>query len=363
MRRERTGGMTGGWLGVVLLTARDLERRSIRFAAVIVGTAVVFTLLFLMTGLVEQFDREPRATVAAFDADGWLLRDGTSGAFTSGSTMPADTAAQVVGASAATPVVISRHTIDHDAEPLDVVLVGVPAGGVGEPALDEGVLAVGREQIVVDRAAGLDVGDRTSIGGQPVTVVGVTEERTLFAGMPLVHVDLETAQHLVYRGQPLATAVLVDGTPTAVPDGFRVLASEDIAVDSMRPLERSVSSITLVQALLWFVAAMIVGTMIYLSALERRRDVAVLTAVGASRAQMGASIALQGAITGLVAALVAAVLQRFVVPLFPLDVTVPSRALIQVPVLAVLVSLAAGGIGLRAVLKTDPALAFAGPGS
>jgi putative ABC transport system permease protein len=103
--------------------------------------------------------------------------------------------------------------------------------------------------------------------------------------------------------------------------------------------------------------------MIYLSALERRRDVAVLKAVGGSTAQMGGSIALQGALIALSAALIAAVLQLALVPVFPLTVTVPTRALFQIPVIAVVVSLVSGAVGLRKAVGTDPALAFSGPGS
>ena len=60
---------------------------------------------------------------------------------------------------------------------------------------------------------------------------------------------------------------------------------------------------------------------------------------------------------------IASVLQVALVPVFPLEVTVPDRAFWQIPVIAVLVSLVAGGVGLRKAVSTDPALAFAGPGS
>jgi putative ABC transport system permease protein len=334
---------------VALLTLRDVQHRAVRFGAVIVGTAVVFTLLFLMTGLVEQFHREPRDTVAAFGADGWVVREGSSGAFTSGATMPADTAALVRGAEA-TPVVVARHSIDDGGEPVDVVVVGIPPGGLGEPSLEAGRRADGPGQLVIDDSSGLAIGDRTTLGDQRYVVTGVTDRTTMFAGMPLVFLELDVAQDLVYRGQPLATTLLLRGDDPTVPEGFTVLRPDEVASDGMRPLERSISSVTLIRLLLWFVAAMIIGTMVYLSSLERRRDVAVLTAIGASRRQMGASIALQAALTGLVAALVAAVLQRVVVPVFPLEVTVPDRAFVP------------GAVGLRTALRTDPALAFAGPG-
>lgn len=45
---------------MILLTVRDLAHRRVRFV-VIALSAVVFSLLFVMTGLVEQFNRELRS--------------------------------------------------------------------------------------------------------------------------------------------------------------------------------------------------------------------------------------------------------------------------------------------------------------
>lgn len=355
-RRRRPGA------GALLLTRRDLRYRLSRFASVIAGVSVVFTLLFLMTGLTEQFHREPRDAAAAFGAEGWLVREGASGAFTSAATMPADTAAEV-GGTEADPVVIGRHGLSGGADPIDAVVVGFREGGLGSPRVADGRAPTAPTEVVVDESAGLDLGDEARLGDRPYRVVGHTERTTLFAGMPLVHMDIGAAQALLYRGQDLASAVLLAGSPGSVPDGFSVLTSEEVAEDALRPLERSISSVNLIRVLLWFVAAMIIGTMVYLSALERRRDVAVLKAIGAPTSVLGASIAMQGVLIALVAAAIASVLQVVAVPVFPLAVSVPSRAFVQVPALAVVVSLLAGGVGLRRAVSTDPALAFSGAGS
>lgn len=156
--------------------------------------------------------------------------------------------------------------------------------------------------------------------------------------------------------------MLVAGTPSALPTGFVTLEPDVVAADATRPLAKSISSVNLIRVLLWMVAAMIIGTMTYLSALERRRDVAVLKAVGAPTHRLGASIALQAALVAGVGAIVASGLQVLVVPVFPLEVAVPTRAFLQVPVVAVLVALVAGAGGLRSAVKTDPALAFSGMG-
>jgi NTE family protein/lysophospholipid hydrolase len=355
-------GKASGGGGVLLLTLRDLQHRAARFGAVVLGISVVFSLLFLMSGLTEQFHREPRQSVAALGAGAWMVRDGASGAFTSAATMPAATADAVEGAEAA-PVVVGRHSITDGNKQIDVVIAGFEPGGLGEPELVDGRLPTSPEEVVVDRAAGLDTGEEAHIGDETYVVTGHTSGVTLFAGMPFVFMDLPAAQELLYRGQPLASALLLDRVPAAVPDGFTTLTNAEVAEDAMRPLEKPISSVNMIRVLLWFVAAMIIGTMIYLSALERRRDVAVLKAIGGSTVRLGASIALQGALIALAAALIASVLQGLMVPLFPLDVAVPSRAFVQVPVIAVLVALVAGSVGLRKAVRVDPALAFAGPGA
>lgn len=346
--------------GVLLLTARDLQMRATRFASAIVGTAVVFTMLFLMTGLNEQFKREPVEVVDALGADYWLLREGATGAFTSAETLPAALARQVTGVDGA-PLVIGRNSISSGEVPVDIVITGFRPGALGEPELTDGRLPDKRGEIVVDESGDIGNGDTVDIGSSSYTVVGHTEDTTLLAGMPLVFMHVQDAQALLYEGRPLATAILMSGPPDRVPKGFAVLDDQAISDDAMRPLDGATSSVNLIRVLLWFVAAMIIGTLTYLSALDRRRDVAVLKAVGGGTGQLGTSIALQGVLVALVAAAAATGLQAVLVPVFPMKLVMPGSAFIQLPVIAVLVALAAGAAGLRKAVRTDPALAFSGP--
>jgi putative ABC transport system permease protein len=102
---------------------------------------------------------------------------------------------------------------------------------------------------------------------------------------------------------------------------------------------------------------------VYLSALDRQRDFAVLKAVGAPNSALLGSLALQAVLVALAAVAVAAVIQIFLVPVFPLPVDVPARAFWQLPVLAVVVALLAGAAGMRKVLRAEPSQAFAGAGA
>lgn len=342
---------------MLLLTLRDLQYRASRILTVVLGTAVVFTLLFLMTGLTEQFHREPRLTVEGIGAGSWIVRDGATGVFTSAATIdPA-----VGDGIGAEPIVAARHSIRQSSETLDVVVIGF--AGLGAPEVTAGRVPEAPGEVVVDASSELAVGDTAPIGPTTYEVVGLTRDATLFAGMPLVFMSLPDAQELVYRGQDLATALVTAEPAGELPAGLAALTPDAVAEDATRPLERSIASVNLIRVLLWVVAAMIVGAVIYLSALERRRDFAVLKAVGASTRGLVGSLALQSVAIALVAAGIAAGLQGVIAPVFPLTVTVPDVALLQVPVIAAVVAVLASVGGIRKVTQADPVAAFAGPGA
>ena len=141
------------------------------------------------------------------------------------------------------------------------------------------------------------------------------------------------------------------------------MSVDEIGDDTLRPLDGAIASIDLVRVLLWIVAAVIIGSVVYLSALERQRDFAVLKAIGTSNRTLLASLALQAVLVALAAVALAAVIQIFLAPAFPLKVRVPARAFWQLPLLAVIVALIAGAVGMRRVARADPAAAFAGAGA
>ena len=122
----------------------------------------------------------------------------------------------------------------------------------------------------------------------------------------------------------------------------------NVAVDDlMRPTKIAVQAIRIVAILLWIVAGLIVGGVVYLSALERMRDFAVFKAIGVSTGSVLAGLALQAVVVALCAALVGAGLSRLLGPLFPMQVIVPVQAFIALPVIAVLIGLIASAAGLR----------------
>lgn len=346
---------------MILLTLRDLTHRAVRFVVVTLLGAVVFALLFVMTGLVEQFNREPFDAVGAVGADAWVLPEGVSGPFTAAPSLPA-AAVTEISADQVAPIVAARSSLVHDAVSDEVVLIGVDAGGLGAPATVEGRPLAAAGEAVVDESLGLAVGSEVSVAGAPFTVVGLTRDTTILAGIPFVYTTTADAQQLVFRSADVVSAVLTTGAVTAQPAGTVAITADDVATDTLAPLDGAIASIDLVRALLWMVAAIIIGSVVYLSALERQRDFAVLKAVGVSNRTLLASLAVQAVLVALLSVAAAAAIQLGLAPAFPLRVRVPVRAFWQLPVFAVVMALLAGVAGMRRVARSDPALAFAGAG-
>jgi putative ABC transport system permease protein len=344
---------------MLLLTFRDLMYRKTRFIVVTVLGAVVFALLFVMTGLVNQFNLEPADTVEQFGADQWVLPEGVSAPFTSVSVMPA-AALDAIDAETKSAVVITRSSLSDGGTPEEVVLVGFEPGGLGAPQIVEGRAPDGPGEIAVDATAGVEVGDDVALAGEPFTVVGLTENTTVLAGIPFTYLTLPEAQMLAFTTTQVISSVLVSGELGPLPPGLASLTPDDVIEQTLAPLDGAIASIDLVRALLWIVAAIIVGAVVYLSALDRQRDFAVLKAVGTSNSSLLGSLALQAVLIALGAVALAAIIQVFLAPQFPLPVTVPNRAFWQLPLLAVIMALAAGAIGMRKVLRSDPSQAFSG---
>lgn len=341
-----------------LLTALDIKYRAIRFAVVTIGTALVFTLLFLMTGLIEQFNQEPFLMVEQVSTDDWVVPEGSSGPFTSSQVLRPD---QVQSIGAQGSLVVARGTTEIDGVASEGIVLGLgPDTFEGLPVTD-GRLPTADLEAAVDETTGLEIDDTFEMGGASFTVVGLTSDTTLLAGQPAIFISIFDARTVMFEGSPVTMAVLVEpGTATDVA-GTVALTSDEVAEDALGPLESAVASIDLIRILLWIVAAIIIGAVVYLSALERQRDFAVLLAVGGRSRQLANSLAIQAVLVALLAVGAAAALQAVVSPVFPLKVRVPAASLWQLPAVAVVVALLAASAAMRRVRKTDPAAAFGGP--
>ena len=348
------------WGFLWLASLRDLQWRRRRFILAMLGTALVFALALIGSGLKESFTAEPRNAIDTIGADAWLVREGAQGPFTTISQLNDEQVASVAaldGVERASPLVNIQDTIQSP-DDTDIYLLGIEPGGVGAPEVRDGraVEAVG--EAVVSSLLGLDPDETFQYRGRKFTVVGEIGSTTVFAGKPLVYVHIDDARQIVFQGVPLTTAVVVDGEPTSAPDGLRLMSNDEVEDDLLRPLEDPIGSIDLFRYLLWVVAAAIIGLVLYLSALERQRDFAVFKATGTSTGSLVAALGLQALILSIASAIVGIVFATLLAPVFPMRVTIPTAVALTTPVVAIVVGLIGSLAGLRRAVSVDPALAF-----
>lgn len=349
-----------------MLTAslRDLQWRKRRFVIAIIGTGLVFAMTLVLTGLANGFRVEAERTVDGLGLDAYMVKSGAAGPFIGATTFPrteVEKARGIHGVTNAVGLVFGQTTIREGGTSKNAPVFGGPVHP-GLPSVSAGRLPTTPDEVAVSSTAGHDKGDDIEIGSRTMHIVGIVDDSTLLAGQPTTFMTENGAQRLLYSGQPLLSSIGIQGTPTqAPPDGYRFVDRAGAVDDLLRPMKGAQQAIALVAGLLWLVAALIVGSMIYVSSLERVRDFAVFKAIGFTTRAIVAGLALQAVVVALLAALVGGVLSLLLGPVFPMRVDIPLTAFLLLPVLATAIGLLASIAGLRRAVTVDPALAFGGP--
>jgi putative ABC transport system permease protein len=348
---------------MLLAALRDLQWRRKRFAIAVVGTALVFSMGLLMSGLANAFTVEIDRTLEQSGGDRWVAPTGAAGPFSAGISIPLDAlnaAGGLQGVQRSDPVLFTRTVAEVDSTPVDVNLFGVVPGGLGAPNASQGHSPEQSGQVMVAKRLA-DIGDEVTILGRSFSVVGTVDKASLIAGSPSAFMTLADAQAMLTNGQNLASMIVTTGAPSGLPAELTAFDRSQTEADLARPLKSATQSIGFIRTLLWMVAALIVASVIYLSALERTRDFAVFKATGVPTHAIGVGLALQAIAIALTASIVGGVLALLIAPWFPMDVVISRGSLLFLPVLAVIVGIVSSLVGLRRIAQVQPAVAFGGP--
>lgn len=347
---------------MIRIALRDLQFRRKRFVIAVLGASLVFAISLVMTGLSASFDNEVDRTLDAVGAETWIVRSDAPGPFTSFAPIGLDSLAAVRAAGVADAAPLAAFL--QSAGPLDdavmINMFGVEPGAVGSPAdVDRGRPLAGPGEAVVGWGIDADLDDTIEMGGRTFTVVGRVDA-SQFGGQPVVFVPLVDAQAVAFGGAPAFTVVVTAQEVADAPAGLRALDRADAAEDALRPLQSAKDTITAVRTVLWVVAALIIGSVMYLNALERTRDVAVFKAIGLSTRFAAGGMALQAVVLGLASSLLAVVFGALLAPLFPMRVEVPVQGYLLLPVVAVVTALVGSVAGVRRSVTVSPVVAFGG---
>jgi putative ABC transport system permease protein len=345
------------------VTLADLRYRYRQFLIAVVGAGVVLAMALLLSGLVGGFTAELDWTVGGVGARDWVLADSAHGRLGAGifpqAYLPA--IARSRGVTGIAPLVILPQEVARvGSKTRTVAIFGVQPGEMGDPAVTAGHALSATGQVVADVGAHATVGTRITIGSSSFRVVGQVRDRTMLAGTPIVYMSLADAQTLALGGRPLVTAAVTRGIPRVVPAGLAVLSNRQVESSNLAALSGAIASINNSKIMMWVVAATIIAALLYVSALQRVRDFAVLKALGSSSLALFGSIAVEAVVVTLLAAAFAMVISNFMGGLFAQPVAIPGSAFATLPIIAVGVGLVASLVAARRATGADPVAAFSG---
>lgn len=349
---------------MVVVTLADLGYRYRQFLIAVVGAGVVMAMALLLAGLAGGFSAETARTLGAIGAERWILADSSGGRIAAVGIFPQSEVASIArspGVTEADPLIILPQQVARSGNrTVTVNVMGVRLDGMGDPKVTLGKPLSGPHQVVVDTRSGAVVGSDIEVGAGHFRVMGQVEDRTLLGGGPIVYMQLHDAQLLALGGRPLVTAAVTKGVPTTVPTGLQVLTNKAVEQRTLNALGPAISSINNSKVLMWAVAGIIIASLLYVSALQRARDFAVLKALGSSSIALFGSLALQAVLVAIAAAAFAAIVCNFMGGLFAQPLAIPTSAFLTLPMVAVVVGLLSSLVALRRATGADPAAAFGG---
>ena len=354
-------GKRGG-AAVLLIALRDLQWRRRRFLIAVLATSLVFALTLLLSGAGNGLRNEASRTVQAFDADAWFVAEGASGPFTTSSLLPESTAADVAGLDGveqADPFLFMRSTSDTS-NPTDVNVIGFRAGGLGTPEADEGRRRAVEARRWSTPASAATSARRSRSAARPSSCRAWPTTSASTSASPPSTSRSRTSRPWPSRVSRSPPPWSRGAVPNATAEGLTQLTNAQVVSDMRRPMASGLQTIDFINALLWLIAAGIIGSIVYLSALERTRDFAVMKATGAGNGPLLAGLALQALVLSAASAAVAVVLARPLKAGFPFSIDIPSSAYVILLVVALLVGFMASLAGLRRAVRVDPAVAFGG---
>jgi len=378
----------------VNLAVKDIRHNLGRFFLTCVGLSLLLAIVLAMVGIYRGLVVEALGLARAAQAHVWVVEGGTRGPFAEASRMPGDTREMIAsqwGVAAAGAVAYQNIEVRHRDEIKRLLLVGAEIGRPGQaPPLVEGrPILRSRYEAVVDRRAGLALGEQIKLGRDTFTIVGLTENLVGSGGDPVIFVTLRDAQKLQFTVEPTAArrelarapnatatsdtvnAILVQLLPGVDPKQFAgdvarwkhlsaLTHDEQETVLSRSVVERARRQIGLFTSLLLVVSTVIIALIIYTMTLDKKKSIATLKLIGAPDSRIVGLIVQQALAIGAISFLVGTALIHLIQGYFPRRLLLEPSDAAALFGAVVLVCLLASAVGVRVALKIDPATALAG---
>jgi putative ABC transport system permease protein len=379
------------------LAYRDIKHNLLRFVLTNLGLSLLLGVVIMITGVYGGMIDDALRQARAADADLWVVEAGTNGPFAESSRISGDTrelVSRVYGVQRAGAVTYQSVQTVLNGKPLRMFLIGFEPGRPGGPRK----LSAGRDitrghyEMIVDRDSGLKLGQEVPLGthGHKFTIVGLMTKEVTASGDPVGYITLRDAQALQFelappasrreaaRGGALQTndqvnAVVAKISPyVPISEVAGALArwkhlttlqqSEQETLLSKFVIERVRNQQRLIMVLLIIVSAVIIALIVYTLTMDKVRSIATLKFIGAPDRTIIGLILQQALSMGIFGFFTGLLLILTFQPYFPRRLVFDPTTVGIVFVITVVVCLAASTLGIRLVLKVDPAEALSAAG-
>lgn len=358
---------------IMYVALRDIVHARGRFTLMIGVIALLTLLLVLLTGLTRGLAHQNISAIEELPADHIVLTptlgDEISWSDSQVSTDQADVWEDTPGLRTEA-LSVGQMRIEGGGAVTSVALFGVDPDGEIVAALPQAPSA-GEILLPEEIAADLAVasGDTVAVNGQDLTVIG-TVPTDWYSHSPVGYVHVGTFRNLAHQAEDTVGSALlvreVGATDPALESAAAESGTRAVTVsDSLQGLPSYSSengSLTLIQAFLYGISALVTVAFLSVWTIQRTRDIAVLRALGATAryvlrdtvGQAAILLAVGAAAGGTVGGLGGAGLSTVA----PFESSVATIAL---PVAGVLlIGLAGSVLATRRVTRVDPLLALGG---
>ena len=298
----------------MFLALRELRFARGRFTLMGGVIALIAVLMVMLSGLSSGLVNDGVSGLKSMPATAFAFDEGTKtdNAF-SRSVIDDQQLADwrtIDGVAAAEKMGVSMaNTTATDGTQLDVTLFGVEPGTFLDPAISSGAALGAIDGIVVSptmKAEGVELGTVVTLDriDTKLTVIGFTENQATFGHVDVAYLPLHTWQ-LIASGQAQPGApteaqlsALDFSTASVVAvqanDGVKLdlAAADAIAGTSSQPLkaafnaspgyEAETMTLSMIQMFLYAICALVVGAFFTVWTIQRKHEIAVLRAIGAS---------------------------------------------------------------------------------
>jgi putative ABC transport system permease protein len=353
----------------LFVALRDIRFARGRFALMGAVVTLITTLVVFLYGLTGGLAADASSAVADLPAASVVFGAPQGAApevsFSNSSISAAQQAAwqAAPGVGAVDPIGVAMSRLTSGRAATSVSVIGAPAALL--PPLERGT-APGAGQVAVGAttaaADGVTVGSRVTVGSQSLTVSGITADRG-YGHAPSVWTTEPTWQQVSGATRPVALAVDRGSADVAALDRAQNTdtVSRSGALAGIDGFSAEQGSLRLIQGFLFAVSALVVGAFFTVWTVQRRADIAVLKAVGASSGYLvrdalaqALILLLGGALAGAAVGVAGGALLGASGMPFTL-----SAATAAVPVLAmVLLGLAGAALAVRRITSVDPLTAL-----